>query len=216
MAAVRFNKKILIVETPGIIDTATPNDVTQQEMSKCIGITSPGPHAFIFVINAAIGFTEEDQRSIDLFVRQFGEHFFQYVFVLFTLKDELDGHNINLETRIKYSPPKLKSFIEKCGGRAIAFDNTLEGVKLDTQVEDLLKEIKINLERNGSECYTNEMYKEAKMEIQKIEREKKNLKNKKTEENKKKFKERRKKRMAMSKKRIDFKADLDILNKNQK
>ena len=113
-------------------------------------------------MNTAIRFTEEDERTIDLFVRQLGNKFFQYVFVLFTRKDELDRQNIDLKYHLtNHSPPALISFIEKCGGRAIAFDNTLRGVELDIQVQDLLKEITTNLERNGGEYYTMEMYRKA-------------------------------------------------------
>lgn len=172
-ASVRFNRKIVVVDTPGIFDTTEPNEKTQQEIYRCIGITSPGPHAFILVLSIANRFTEEEERTVDHFVRQFGENIFQYFFVLFTRKDELDRHKYHLKDHIKNSPPKLISFIEKCGGRVFAIDNTLEGVELDNQVQLLLQEILTNLERNGGECYTDEMYKEAEKEIQKIEREKK-------------------------------------------
>lgn len=49
-SAVRFGRKIVIVDTPGIFDTGKTNENIQEEISKCIGISSPGPHAFIFVL----------------------------------------------------------------------------------------------------------------------------------------------------------------------
>lgn len=169
--SIRFDKKVVIVETPGIFDTTTTSEKTQQEIYKCIGMTYPGPHAFLFVVNIAMRFTQEEERSLDFFVRQFGKNILRYVFVLFTRKDELDRHQMNLKDFLNCSPA-LISLIEKCGGRAIAFDNTLEGVELDTQVKDLLKEILTNLERNGGECFTGKMYNDFEAEIQNIEREK--------------------------------------------
>lgn len=62
--------------------------------------------------------------------------------------------------------------------KAMAFDNTLQGGKLDAQIQELLTEINKNLESNGGECYTDEMYKDAEREIQKIEKEKKKEKEK--------------------------------------
>ena len=36
------------------------------------------------------------------------------------------------------SPPSLQTFVQKCSNREIAFDNNLEGVEQDEQVEKLL------------------------------------------------------------------------------
>lgn len=65
-SVVRFGKKIVLVDTPGIFDTEVPNDKTQTEIMKCIGLTAPGPHAFIMVVNLA-RFTEEEMKTIDHF-----------------------------------------------------------------------------------------------------------------------------------------------------
>lgn len=170
--SVRFNKKVVIVDTPGIFYSTKTNEKTEQEMYKCISMTYPGPHAFLFVINIAVRFTEEEERSFDFFVRQFGKDILRYVFVLFTRKDELDRNQTNLNDFLKCFPPALILLIQKCGGRAIAFDNTLKGEELDTQVKYLLKEIQTNLERNGGECFTGEMYRDFEEEIQKIDTEK--------------------------------------------
>lgn len=68
----RFRKKIVVVDTPGIFDTDLSNDDTQQEISKCIGITSPGPHAFILVLSLSSRFTDEEQKTVDHFVKRNG------------------------------------------------------------------------------------------------------------------------------------------------
>ena len=220
-SSVRFNKKIVIVDTPGIFDTSEPNEKTQQEIYKCIGITSPGPHAFILVLSIANRFTEEEDRTVDHFVKQFGENIFRYFFVLFTRKDDLDRHKLTLKEHIKNSPPKLISYIQKCGGRAMAFDNTLEGEKLDAQIQELLTEINKNLESNGGECYTDEMYKDAEREIQKIEKEKKREKEKQRkqelEEIEKKLEEKYQQRIDKERKKlIDLQAELEKLHAYQK
>lgn len=160
----------MLVKTPGIFDTDVPNDETQTEIMKCIGITAPGPHAFIMVVNLA-RFTEEAMKTIDHFVRYFGETVYQYFIVLFTRKDELDSANVSLKGYLSNIPLKLREFIEKCDERIIAFNNKLKGDESDAQVKELLEMIERNISNNGGRFYTNEAYQEAEREIQKKEKE---------------------------------------------
>lgn len=164
-SAVRFGQKILVVETPGIFDTKETNENIQREISKCISISSPGPHAFILVVGIA-RFTMEDQHSLQHFVDCFGENIFKYLIVLFTRKDDLDHEERSLEDHIKNVPQNLKSFIEKCGKRYIAFNNRLRGENGDEQVKDLLSMIIKNVKTNNGECYTNDMYEKAEKHLQ--------------------------------------------------
>lgn len=159
-SSIRFGLKFLIVDTPGIFDTTKTNDHTQGEICKCIAITSPGPHAFILVLSVS-RFTEEEQKSIEHFVKYFGENMYNYVIVLFTRKEDLDEDNKTLFDHIKTSPPHLRMLIQKCGERVIAFNNRLKGEEQATQAKQLLDIILANVEKNGDKCYTNEMYIEA-------------------------------------------------------
>lgn len=183
-SVVRFGKKIVVVDTPGIFDTEVSNKTAQQEIMKCIGITSPGPHAFIIVLSLG-RFTSEEKLSIHHFAKYFGETVFQYFIVLFTRKDELDSHNISLKSYLSDVSEILKKFIEKCGGRVIAFNNKLKGDESDAQVKELLKTIEENVSRNGGKFYTNRVYLEAEIEVQKMEKE---LLNKQREKAEKKIK----------------------------
>lgn len=169
-SVVRFKKKIVLVDTPGIFDTDVPNEKTQTEIMKCIGITAPGPHAFIMVVNLA-RFTEEEMKTIDHFVKYFGETVYQYFIVLFTRKDELDSENTSLKSLLSNVPEKLREFIGKCDERVIAFNNKLKGYESDAQVKELLDMIEKNVQKNGGRFYTNEAYQEAEREIQKMEKE---------------------------------------------
>lgn len=169
-SAIRFGQKISIVDTPGIFDTDKKQEVIQQEISRCIGISSPGPHAFILVL-AIARFTNEEQQSVQHFVDSFGEKIFKYFIILFTKKDDLDYEKKSLTDHINTVPRGLKEFIEKCGGRTIAFNNRLTGEGGDRQVKELLSMIVENVEKNNGECYKNEMYKEAEKLLQKREAE---------------------------------------------
>lgn len=166
---IRFHKKIFLVDTPGIFDTQEPNDEIQQEIFKCINLSSPGPHAFILVLNITTRFTKDEEQTVQHFVKYFGEEIYKYLIVLFTRKEELDRRNLSLKQYIENSGQSLKSFIEKCGGRAFAMENTLQGDTLDEQVRELLNMILRNVENNRGDYYTNAIYEKAEREIRRIE-----------------------------------------------
>lgn len=169
-SAVRFGQKVLIVDTPGVFDTKQSNKDVQQEIVKCISISSPGPHAFILVLNIA-RHTDEEQKSLQHFVDAFGEKVFRYFIILFTRKDDLDEEERSLYDHIKTVPANLQVFIGKCGGRVIAFNNRLKGGEEDEQVKALLTMIYTNVEKNEEKCYKNEMYIEAEKRLQEREAE---------------------------------------------
>lgn len=164
-STIRFGRKIMIVDTPGIFDTSLTNQKTQKEIRKCIAITSPGPHAFILVLSIN-RFTEEEQNSVEHFVKYFGESVYKYLIVLFTRKDDLDVENKSLKEFIKTSPTNLRTLMERCGGRVVAFNNRLTGAKSDKQVKEMFDLILRNVEKNEGLCYTNKLYEAAEKQIQ--------------------------------------------------
>ncbi|XP_062608450.1 GTPase IMAP family member 4-like, partial [Saccostrea cucullata] len=85
----RFNRKIQIIDTPGLFDTSLKNETVQNEIVKCITMSSPGPHAFILVLNIA-RFTKEEEESFLAFVKLFGDPVYEYFIILFTRKDDLE------------------------------------------------------------------------------------------------------------------------------
>lgn len=169
--SVRFNRNIVVVDTPGTFDTKTSNEDIQKEIFKCVGLTSPGPHAFILVLNPT-RYTKEEEQSVEHFVKYFGERVYQYLIVLFTKKDDLEYEGTDLTDFIKTAPDQLKMLIKNCGGRVIAFNNRLSGEKQNDQVQELLEIIDKNLHDNHGKCYTNEMYELAEMELKKRDAEK--------------------------------------------
>lgn len=167
----RCGRKIVIIDTPGIFETEVTNELIQREIFKCIGLTSPGPHAFLLVLNLASRFTVEDQRTIDHFDRHFGEHMYKFLIIVFTHNDELNKCKIEFSDFIKDSPPKLREFIERCDNRFVVFDNTLKRCAQYEQLKRLMNIILKNMEENDGLCYTNIMYLETEKLIEKKEAE---------------------------------------------
>lgn len=184
-SSVRFGYNFVIVDTPGIFDTENTNEQSQEEIFKCMALTSPGPHAFILVLNVT-RFTEEEQKSLEHFEKYFGENIYKYVIVLFTRKDDLDDDNLTIDKHIESSPEKLKNLIKRCGNRKIAFNNRLKGEQQNAQVKELLAQILENVKKNKGKHYTNDMYIAAEKMLKKKEEE---LKQKLKEEHEKQLRE---------------------------
>lgn len=163
----RFGYKIVIVDTPGMFDTSLENHHTQEEIRKCIAITSPGPHAFILVLSIQ-RYTDEEQNTVKHFVKHFGESVYNYVIVLFTRKDSLE--EISLQDFIETSPIELRTLIRKCGERVIAFNNKLTGAENDEQVKGLINLILRNIEKNKGLFYTHKLYEDAEKLLKKKEK----------------------------------------------
>ena len=187
--AVRFNRKIVIVDTPGLFDTSRTNEDIQAEIKKCIGITSPGPHALLIVLSLASRFTKEEECSLKHFIDCFGKGIYKYCIILFTRKDDLDEDESTIDEYLENVPQELKEFKTKCGNRVFPINNRLKGAENDKQIRKLLNTILSNVLQNGGDYYTNEMYQEAETIIKKIEEEKRE---KEKQEKQKEYEEMRK------------------------
>lgn len=158
---------VLVVDTPGMFDTDMTNKRVAQEVVKCVGITSPGPHAFIMVVS--IGrFTAEEKETVNLFIRYFGKDIMRYMIVLFTRRDEIERSNQSLMEYVDNVPDFLKSILNQCENRVIAFDNYATRIKKNEQVKQLLDLINKMVRKNGNSYYTNAMYHAAEENIKQL------------------------------------------------
>lgn len=170
--AKRFDKIVNIVDTPGVFDTRKKIDSTQEEIKRCIWLTTPGPHAIILCV--PIGrFTAEDVDTVNHFVSHFGESLMKYVIVLFTRLDDWkrdqedngvsDDNSNGFINSLTECP---RNFLQSCQNRYIAFDNTLKGDEANQQVKNLIKMIDKMVAENGGSHYTNEDYTKAEKNLQ--------------------------------------------------
>lgn len=155
-----FGKNVQVVDTPGLFDTREILDEsTEHEIRKCIHMTSPGPHCFLFVVEPG-RFTKEHIDGVDRLFEYFGNDVFRYFIILFTKKDEIDRSHKRLQDLIANVPFEFSQIIKKCKNRCIAFNNNAPSYERCSQVQDLLKMIDRIVQNNGG-CYTNRMYLEA-------------------------------------------------------
>ena len=123
-----FGKRYGVVDTPGFFDTSTDNDQVRREIQKCIAITSPGVHAFIFVLNPQ-RFTKEEKETITLMLDVFGEAIYDFMIIVFTHRDVLKQNKTNIDKFLSKAQDDLKDFVGKCGNRYVAINNVCESEK---------------------------------------------------------------------------------------
>ncbi|XP_063436274.1 GTPase IMAP family member 9-like [Mytilus trossulus] len=61
-------KQVIVIDTPGLYDTGISMSDVKKELIRCIGMSLPGPHAFLYVMSASSRQTkEEDEAFKDYF-----------------------------------------------------------------------------------------------------------------------------------------------------
>ena len=163
-STVRFGRRILVIDTPGLFDTGMTKEDVTKEIVKCIGMSAPGPHAVVFV--TGIGrFTVEEQETVEHFTQIFGQGLRSHMIVLFAKRDDLEHEAITLTSYLKTSPVNLQTIIQNCENRCIAFNNKAKQVEKDKQCEEVLKLVECLTHKNGGKYYSNEMYNEAEQAL---------------------------------------------------
>ncbi|XP_073697875.1 GTPase IMAP family member 9-like [Garra rufa] len=147
-------QNVSIIDTPGLFNTAIKKQQLQNEMGKCVEMSSPGPHVFLLVIKLGVRFTKEERDTVKWIQENFGEEALLYTMVLFTHADQLKGKPV--EDYINKSN-YLMEIIEICEGRYHSFNN--KDRNNQDQVPELLKKINTMMEENEMSYYTLEMFK---------------------------------------------------------
>ncbi len=65
-------REIVVVDTPGLFDTRQENDDTMREITRCVCLSAPGPHALILVAQGGNRQTEQVQKCADIIMDVFG------------------------------------------------------------------------------------------------------------------------------------------------
>lgn len=165
-----FGRNVLVVDTPGLFDTEINNKDTQKEITKCNGLSAPGPHCFLIVLKID-RFTDEEEKSVNMFFEMFGENVVDYTVLLFTHIEKLERSKTTLKEHVATLPKNLQNVVERCGGRCIGFNNWADKKAGSNQVEALFREIDTIIYNNRGKHYSNEMYLQAEEAMKKREKE---------------------------------------------
>ncbi|KAM8828962.1 GTPase IMAP family member 7-like isoform 2-T4 [Spinachia spinachia] len=154
-------RDIIVVDTPGILDTSKSAESIKNEIAKCIQMSTPGPHAFLLVLQVG-RFTKEEENCVQALEKLFGSEASNYMIVLFTRGDDLTGRTIR--DYVQNGHPKLRELINRCSNRYLVFNNKQHWKR--TQVVQLIKMIDHMVAANGGKHFTEEMYEKAERTAQ--------------------------------------------------
>ncbi|XP_050410141.1 GTPase IMAP family member 4 [Patella vulgata] len=190
-------KKLVVIDTPGIFDTRKSNLETSKELIRCIGLSSPGPHIFVFVLK--IGrFTQEEMETIQHLKDLFGEDVVNYVIIVFTGKDSLDYDGSTIHEHIQHCPPELQSLVGQCKRRIATINNRAKPRALAKDVKGILDLMAQTVRQNGGGYYTGEMFEGAERAYQeklRLLEEEKNKKERELEQKARKIEKEAKRKM---------------------
>ncbi|KAJ3600682.1 hypothetical protein NHX12_031660 [Muraenolepis orangiensis] len=144
-----------VTSCPSFGDTHLSQEQVITEVSRCVVLTAPGPHAFLLVVPLG-RYTEEDNMAVTQMAAVFGEVALRnHTVVLFTRGDDLEEP---MEEYLANAPASFKALIDRCGGRYHVLNNrTPSDVE---QVHELMRKVEQLVGDSGG-CYTNAMYLEA-------------------------------------------------------
>ncbi|KAL3861196.1 hypothetical protein ACJMK2_007248 [Sinanodonta woodiana] len=153
-------KGLVVLDTPGLMDTKRKPEEIIEELCKCTAITAPGPHAFCLVIRGDDRFTQENIDTLDEFCAFFGEEIYKYVIVVFTHKASM-GKNATTDDCLSALPDEFVIKFRKFGGKKIAIESTANKKELKKQIKELFKLIEEIIEKNDGGYYSEEKFKAA-------------------------------------------------------
>ncbi|XP_045073723.1 GTPase IMAP family member 4-like [Coregonus clupeaformis] len=174
--------RVSVVDTPDFFYATHTQEGLSSEIERCIHLSNPGPHAFIFVLTLDT-FTEQETDVVALFEKCFGEVASNYTIIVFTHGDKLNNRTIE---ELVEKNVKLSELIEERGWRYHVLNNKDRANK--KQVTGLLEKILIMMNVNEGSCYTRDMLQEAERktreEIELMEEESRREEERKREEHK--------------------------------
>ncbi|XP_055791168.1 GTPase IMAP family member 4-like [Salvelinus fontinalis] len=147
--------RVSVVDTPDFFYATHTQEGLSSEIERCIHLSDPGPHAFIFVLTLDT-FTEQETDVVTAFEKCFGEVASRYTIIVFTHGDELNNRTIE---ELVENNVKLSELIEERGWRYHVLNNKDRANR--NQVTELLEKILIMMYVSEGRCYTRDMLQEA-------------------------------------------------------
>lgn len=171
---VRFGKKLVVVDTPGYFDTNRTEKEIRAELTKWYTLVSPGIDAIILVLKVD-RFTKEDQKTVDFYMKIFGDDLKDYIVIVFTNKDRLEENEETIDDFVQSidNSSNIRKLIDECNGRYTA-------IGYRGREEDRVKEVKHILSlidgikgKDGRNYYSNEVFIEIKKLLKQLEEKRK-------------------------------------------
>ncbi|XP_069024388.1 GTPase IMAP family member 8 [Embiotoca jacksoni] len=157
-------RRVAVVDTPDWFNSEhTPEEVRAQ-ISSCVALSSPGPHAFLLCVPLDQP-AKAELQALGALQAVFGPEAVQrYTLVLFTHADRLSpigkAGNESVEAYIAGQRGDLLKLVEKCGDRFHVMEMGGNGWE-KRNVAELLEKVEQTVKEAGGQCYSCPAFQEA-------------------------------------------------------
>ncbi|XP_048104436.1 GTPase IMAP family member 9 [Alosa alosa] len=171
------NKRVAVVDTPDWFRSERTPDEVRSQLSSCVALSTPGPHAFLFCVPLHRPSDAGQLQALGALEGVFGAGaVWGHTLVLFTHADRLkewSGGVARVEEYIASKRPDLLKLVEKCGDRYHILERPGSeggggggggggGEEVERRsVEELLEKVEQTVRESGDGHYSCPLYQEA-------------------------------------------------------
>uniref|UniRef100_A0A3Q1EHT3 Uncharacterized LOC110948870 n=1 Tax=Acanthochromis polyacanthus TaxID=80966 RepID=A0A3Q1EHT3_9TELE len=161
-------RRVAVVDTPDWFNSECTPDEVRAQISSCVALSSPGPHAFLMCVPVDQP-AKTELQALRALETVFGPEAVQkYTMLLFTYADRLKesgkAGNDDVETYIASQRGDLLKLVEKCGDRFHVME-TGGGVRERRNVAELLEKVERTVKEAGGQSYSSPAFQEAENRV---------------------------------------------------
>ncbi|KAG7491544.1 hypothetical protein MATL_G00004960 [Megalops atlanticus] len=167
-------RRVAVVDTPDWFCSERPPEEVQRQLSTCVALSAPGPHAFLLCV-AVDQPAKLELQALGALEKVFGpDAVRKRTLVVFTHSDRLkDGGRV--EDYIIARRRDLLQLVERCGDRYHVLERGGEPGAGERSVGELLDKVEQTVKESGDTFYTCSLFQEAERRVrqrqEEIERE---------------------------------------------
>ncbi|KAM3622741.1 uncharacterized protein V6R79_002653 [Siganus canaliculatus] len=157
-------KRVAVIDTPDWFNSEKTPDEVRAQISSCVALSSPGPHAFLLCVPLDQP-AKTEMQALTALESVFGPESVQkHTLVAFTYADRLresgKAGSHDVETYIAGERADLLKLVERCGDRFHVMDTT-GGWRGSRSVAQLLEKVDQTVKEAGGQCYSCPAFQEA-------------------------------------------------------
>ncbi|XP_042341897.1 uncharacterized protein LOC121942684 isoform X2 [Plectropomus leopardus] len=161
-------RQVAVVDTPDWFNSEQTPDEVRAQISSCVALSSPGPHAFLICVPLDQP-AKTEMQALKTLDAVFGPEAVQnHTILLFTYADKLresgkTGNN-SVEAYIAGQRGDLLKLVEKCGDRFHVMEMA-GGWRERKNVAELLEKVDQTVKESGGQFYSHPAFQEAENRV---------------------------------------------------
>ncbi|KAF0037524.1 hypothetical protein F2P81_010398 [Scophthalmus maximus] len=162
------DRQVAVVDTPDWFNSERAPEEVRAQISSCVALSSPGPHAFLLCVPLDQP-AKTELQALRALETVFGPEAVQrHALVLFTYADRLRASgkagNESVEAYIAGQRGDLLNLVEKCRDRFHVMESG-GGETERRSVAELLEKVEQTVKEAGGQCYSSPAFQEAENRV---------------------------------------------------